>query len=339
MNVALYDDCMPRLEGFLKGLQESEIRIFYFHAYDDNPQNVWLRDRFKKLIVRGEGGANTTFYVSRGRNANYTYIYEGDGVRELVQVLQHNATTGEHRGVFVAHGGVEASAGNHIDFGLIKQRDTGGVLVKSHMTLYELDEEAGDRGGKYIRDEIPCNFLLDDAVTTGDLEAFGRTVCHVGRRRHCAYGLWNATENRAYDDAQARVVLGLCRVLKGEGETGLSGGGRMRKRGVLIGPRGGRYMMRGGKRVYMRGGMKDLDVTSPEVGRYVKEVLIKGVIDEARMAGRPYVSRVTVMWDESQVGEDRVLAMLYEYENAFVRVFRVGIESLLNAVKEWPGIK
>lgn len=125
--------CIERLETYYNNLDDTNIKFLFFLA--DDLQRPKMKCVFKKWNVGGY-----TFYLTEGlqngRNGWYVHIYEESLLKYFVRISTpstygiHNVTIQEQS----ASGDV--NHGDHITFGVVRQRVTSNALLLTHLTRY-----------------------------------------------------------------------------------------------------------------------------------------------------------------------------------------------------------
>jgi len=161
------NDLYNNLKNFVEKCDTTNIQILYFTPQKGCKENLEpnLLNIIKSVKIN-----NSKYYIKPGNTQGWYYIYlvnnlkllielGNDGI-EIVGYINEDNFKSDYESV---QGGAKtiANIGNHITFGLIRQRD-GNILVKSHKTTYDEDI---DKPSTFIRNENACNFILKGRIS------------------------------------------------------------------------------------------------------------------------------------------------------------------------------
>lgn len=237
---------VKNIDNFVATLPNSDICFLYFEVYNQK-EPIPLITKICKLWKTA--ACNEDVYVARstGRDG-YCYFYRKSEItyRTLTEddrVIAYERENATRTAPFQLGGATATTTGvqwgNHLTVGLSRSHATQRMLLMTHKTVYESDPNHPNRSQA---NRVYCNVYLDEPLdSTSQCIAMGRPT-----------GL--SVEHTYINIVQeAGLVPMLERIhhmyANGPAHTGgkLEGGRR-----ICTGPKGGKYVMHGLKRCYVR---------------------------------------------------------------------------------------
>ena len=172
--MSFFERCMTNLNEFYEKSPKTHIKFFFFLTsdFDKKKPQAHLREEFKKIQLDKKN-----YYITKGIHPNYLYIYEESELKYTIKTLGkstllENVYEAEITGISKERN-TGAHVGNHLDIGVIQQRDATKVLLKSHYTEYT--DEIGNFD--FERDVYYCNRTIAEKDKVSNLEDFGNLRC------------------------------------------------------------------------------------------------------------------------------------------------------------------
>lgn len=223
--------CIANIKAFHDGLPDTDIKFLFFLATDLSRPKV--KTVFKRFVVDKQ-----TFYVmegiQNGKNSFHLYLYKESVLKYFVRVRPLLSASAEHDATILASGDDgEANHGDHVTFGITRQKVPDRALLYTHHTRHI--DDCGDFN--FRRDVAGCNVLVTPESKDDDLAAFGSLRC--GR----SPATTSDTMGSVYDAAHVHALYELSRIAHGV----QSGGGAASAKRRYHVHKGRRYLVRRGK--------------------------------------------------------------------------------------------
>lgn len=241
-----YNDCLGRFRKWYETLSDKEFRVKFVY-YDAGQLTSPKTREYFRVLPMASGGSS---FIVQGKDKNFYYVYTKDNLRLFVTPktpfmpynsganTYGNAANPEYelvQGASHKDHIEEAYIGNHIDFGMMPQK-SGHVLFKTHRTSYEIEED--DLIAMRYTDN--CNFRWKE-----DMNLLAENIQCETITRGGDVSVLGAHTDVYKSELEVEAFRHLFKVATGQRH---SGGGRK----VYVGKRGGRYVMKKGKRVYIK---------------------------------------------------------------------------------------
>lgn len=258
---------VANIKAFVGSLPTSEIAFLYFQKSQDDD---------KKFIPRVNTSAKEwvlnkdSLYIIQSSDA-YCYVYKESAIKYKIHLDKGavSAFEPEHSTYGLVSGGSgavvnNANWGNHLTVGLMKSFMTKNILLVTHTTTYVPNP---DNPVEYHKEpSIPCNvYLKSNLDESCDCISNGKPS-----------GLHLDLYNK-YDTTVIPIIKTIHRYIW----NGVPKGGRkLRARkqpNILIGPKGGKYRLIKGRRVYIGGNGDFKDPSGgfvPSFVAFIKEVAL-----------------------------------------------------------------
>lgn len=259
-------DVGKKLDDFLKLLSQTQVNIIYFTVERNNKLIPALKTTFKTWKLP----SNKVVLISEGVTSGWCYIYDLQGVQKMVDVDSNGNTS--------FGGSIPAELANHTTIG-VRPRYPNGVTLNSHLTIYAEDKAMVN---SFFRTAITCNIYLNPNDNVVPLNA----VCD---------SFQNITPVSSLQDIYKNVpqcieyVQQISRILYGSYPGGAFTLYQGKQYKIHKGQRGGNYVVRKGKRVYinsktkmLQGGSnvkyKGVGFTDPVVD-FIKHYILQPVVE------------------------------------------------------------
>lgn len=343
-----YLQCLDNLNAFYKDTGiETRIKFVYYAAKDLAKPKT--REVFRTMRL-----AHDTAYIVHGKDVNFFYVYSKQNLRLMLvgaasttKVRPYNAVqnavahvdeTGQVNVISTVddNGATtrtfdEAYIGNHVDFAVVAQRN-GGVLFKTHQTAYEIVD---NRTLHAIRHTDSCNFRWSPSPShvthVDDISCETKTGIAIGKPIDI-YGS-NATEFEAF-----KLLYNVATGQYHDYQT--TGGGAPE---VHTGKRGGKFFMRGPRRVYLskkkekdgftrvyRGG-NDGQVLSDDMLMLIQNGLLAPIQERC---GDAFFAAQLLHDAGGELGNADIVFVLYEFAEVNRRVtFELSVRFLVDVLE------
>jgi hypothetical protein len=283
------DYYIKNLNTFISVLPESDVMFLYFVVKQRRVTPVEYVPHINTSAKKWDMDGTVPLYIIRG-GQGYCYIYKESAIKYSVQ-LDKGKVSGFDReeskyGTLGGSGAIinDVNLGNHLTIGVSVSKATGKYLLETHLTTYIPDTK---NPANSQRDALECNVFLTDTIDkTCDCIQMGKP---------------RGLKLRMYDEEDIAIVPAI-KALHRYIWNGVAMGGK-KKRGtntkIHTGPKGGKYKLIKGRRVYVggNGGIKD-SLTGgfvPSFVTFVKEVLLDTIASY-----RPNMEEAIVVDDGSE---------------------------------------
>lgn len=235
--------------SYIQGLQPSTMRFLYFcHNDGSDPK---YKAKFKAYVNSCAYELRVTteddpMYVVPSKNGDYCYIYKQNDIKynvdtEKGNVVGYKKQTGYTPIETQGGGGSPASWGEHLTVGVENKLFEGSYVLDTHYTFYSPNS---DRVGDIHRESRGCKLKLNpQAIETEPNE---QTKVIIGYRFYTS----KMIQSYDFDPTLITLIRHLYHRILG---TSLTGGKRRITPKIHVGARGGRYIIKHKKKVYLKG--------------------------------------------------------------------------------------
>ena len=301
--------CINNLKSFYENQTNTEIKFMFFLASDLSKPKI--KDVFKRWTI----GKNTYFLIKglqTGRNAWYVHIYEESRLKYFVKITKPYSNSLYDVKIIHTKADSDVNHGDHVTFGITRQKLPSNALVLTHWTEYI--DDSGDFN--FRREASQCNFIVNEKnihSLLDDPSSFKNKRCERTP----------GTMESNYTSNQLQLLYNLSRIA-----TGIQAGGgcvakEKRKYHTCKGKRylirkgmNCRYINRGYNKIIVQKGGEYNGVTfmSDVFIKFMVEHLIKKV-----QKTKPFLEAVQIIYDEfNELGDDAndYIVIVYEFEQS-----------------------
>jgi hypothetical protein len=289
----ILDVVQGRLTQFIEGLPVTRINIVYLNLKDKKNKlfEITLKDTFRLWTRKDDVN-----YICPG-TPGWCYVYVGSDMGNMVRLKIDKEE-------------VYAHIGHHLTFGVILSK--GQIVMRNHHTRYTIDDKLPSQ---YYRDENTCNVLLE--VGKEEVLPFDKSCIHNP----------NLNIGNVYDKKLGKVVQDISRVYYGS----YKGGKKQENKGVQVGARGGRYLVKGGKKVYLGGtcSYKGVSFSNDDFLKFITDFVIQPV---ARL--KEDLEEVTLIYDEGNELDpkgNKYIIVIYDFVEVFMHCYYLEAEKAFQA--------
>lgn len=258
---------VANIKAFVASLPTSGISFLYFQKSDiddhtfipriNSSAKEWVLDKAPLYIIQSSEG--------------YCYIYKESSIKYKIHLDKYGyvaAFDPQHstHGVIAGGSGAivsDVNWGNHLTVGVSKSFITRKILLVTHTTRYIPNP---DNPLESQRQSTKCNVYLESTINES---------CNCIQD-----GMADGTRLDLYNKRDADIVP-IIKAIHHYIWNGFVKGGKKSRPKVLIGPKGGKYKMVKGRRVYIGGSGDFKDPSSggflPSFVAFVKEVVLNAV--------------------------------------------------------------
>lgn len=317
--MALLNTLIENFETAMNNLRKTQIHFLYFTCTDDT-----LIPKVKSEFAAFDHDRHP-YYITQGEQRGWYHIYQESVLRYLVNVHGNSIASFVTAEDEQRPSSLEANQGDHLTIGVKRLRT--GIALKTHITMYTEETPF-----KFDRSSTECD--MDLFIANNPVEITDATVCFSKTR----------TKDITLIEQYGKVPYGikLVKLISKvfQGNHSLQGGSCIRmkdkKHKLHTGSRGGMYIMRGGRKSYLRNKQKGGSISYNTItfGDELISFIMDFVVSPLYRV-HSNLSEVTILYDENNTLGTRSnenIVLLYDFKDKSRSIFYINAYKAMMAL-------